>query len=240
MLERIPFKLDAQQSFLQTATGTPLAHIDTSGDDFLLYPKLGGTPIKIPQTGSSHMPLLAEHKKLSCDSCHADWVPTCLGCHMSYDEDGKQWDHSMQEFTSGAWHERRWNSGVGPATLGKVDADKIDVFMPGMIMSMDHPVLEETRFIRRFARISPHTTAPGRSCEDCHRSSTALGLGKGRLHETEGKLMFVPTLESLNDGLPADAWTSLEKSAVIPEEKYPRPFTAREIEKIYMVPATDR
>jgi len=63
--------------------------------------------------------------------------------------------------------------------LGKLDADNVDVFMPGMIMSLGHPALEETRYIRRFARISPHTTGPGRSCEGCHRSSTTLGKGKG-------------------------------------------------------------
>lgn len=146
----------------------------------------------------------------------------------------------MQEFTSGAWHERRWDSGTGPATLGKQDVDNIDVFMPGMIMSLDHPDLEETRFIRRFARISPHTTGPGRSCENCHRSSTALGLGKGSLYETNGKLEFDPKMESLIDGLSADAWTSLENPAVISEEYYPRPFTAHEIEKIYKAPDTDR
>ena len=186
------------------------------------------------------MPLSAEHKKLSCDSCHASWIPTCLGCHMSYDEKDKQWDHTLQALSPGAWHERRWGSGTGPATLGKSDANTIDVFLPGMIMSIDHPALNKTRYIRRFARISPHTTGPGRSCVDCHRSPVSLGLGKGRLHETNGKLMFDPKMESLIDGLPADAWTSLEKPVVIPKENYPRPFVTREIEKIYKAPNTEQ
>jgi len=63
---------------------------------------------------------------------------------------------------------------------------------------------------------------------------------RGGLHDADGKLVFDPTMESLSDGLPADAWTSLEKPAAISEEIYPRPFTAREIERIYKVPDTNQ
>ncbi|MCW8964386.1 MAG: hypothetical protein OQL16_11375 [Gammaproteobacteria bacterium] len=233
MLERIPYKPDAGQSFLQTSSGTPLVHIEGRADGLLLHPKLGGKPIRIPQLGESHMPLSAEHKTLSCDSCHAGWVPTCLGCHMSYDEKGKQWDHTLQRFSTGAWRERRWGSGAGAAALGKLDADTIGVFLPGMIMSLDHPDLDGTRFIRRFAAISPHTTGAARTCKSCHQSSTALGLGKGRLGYKGNVLEFQAEMAPLVDGLPADAWTSLDQSVPASEQAYPRPFTAPEIERLY-------
>jgi len=233
MLGRIPFKPGAGQPFLQTASKTPLIHIEGRAGGWVLHLKLGGKPIRIPQLEESHMPLSAEHKKLSCDSCHAGWVPTCLGCHMSYNEKEKQWDHTLQRFSTGVWRERRWGSGAGAATLGKLDANTIGVFLPGMIMSLDHPGLDETRFIRRFAAISPHTTGAARSCKSCHQSSTALGLGKGRLGYKGNVLEFQAEMAPLVDGLPADAWTSLDKSVPASEQAYPRPFTAPEIERLY-------
>lgn len=236
MLERIPFKYESDQIFLQTSSGTPLWHIEQQeNDDYFLYPKLGGKPVKIPQADHSHGGLTLEHQALSCDSCHASWIPTCLGCHMSYDNNQKQWDHTLQKFSPGAWLERRWNTDTGPATLGRLNANTVDVFMPGMIMSLDHPTLDKTRFIRRFASISPHTTGPGRSCKNCHRSSVALGLGKGQLNHNDGRLEFQPKMAPLADGLPADAWTNMDKSAVGSDHDYPRPFTALEIEKLYEV-----
>lgn len=239
MLEQIPYRTGTGQLFYQTSSGTPLVHIEGGADGLVLHPKLGGEPIRIPQLGRTHIPLSAEHKRLSCDSCHAGWVPTCLGCHMSYEEEGEQWDHTLQEFSPGVWHERRWGSDAGAATLGKLDADTIDVFLPGMIMSLDHPDLDGTRFIRRFAAISPHTTGPARTCKSCHQSSTALGLGKGKLGYKAGVLEFQAEMPPLVDGLPTDAWTSLDKPIPVSGQAYPRPFTAQEIEQLYRVRDVD-
>jgi len=232
MLKHIPFEASNNQGFLQTSSGTPLIHIDTSKDTLLLYPKLGGTPKPIPTAKHTHLPRFNEHEKLSCDSCHAQWIPTCLGCHMHYDEEGKQWDYAEQQFTPGVWHEQRWNTGSGPTTLGKTDENSVDVFLPGMIMTLDHPDLDNSRFIRRFAPISPHTTGSARTCAACHHSSTTLGLGKGKLQDTKGQIRFDPEMEKLVDGLPADAWTDLHQQN-FNESSYPRPFTNHEIEQIY-------
>ena len=85
-------------------------------------------------------------------------------------------------------------------------------------MTVEHPDWEAPKFVRRFAPLSPHTSGTSRSCESCHRSDKALGLGTG---------------DALHDGLPADAWTNRDNSlggqAPMPGQ---RPFTAAEMRAI--------
>jgi len=80
----------------------------------------------------------------------------------------------------------------------------------GMIMQVDHPDWEASLFKRLFALSEPHTTGPSRSCESCHRNASALGLGRGELNKRDGAWLFQPSRKTLQDGLPADAWTSLD------------------------------
>ena len=79
-----------------------------------------------------------------------------------------------------------------------------------MILSIQHPDLDEQLFRRLFGALSPHTTGPTRPCVSCHHSPVALGLGKGRLEHRDGRWHFQATQPALADGLPADAWTTLE------------------------------
>ena len=152
------------------------------------------------------------HARLTCAACHSQWAPQCFGCHMEYDPDGEQWDHFEREITAGRWHEERWDVQNGLPALGVNAAGKVDVFVPGMIMTVDHPDLDEGKFVRVFGPLSPHTIGPARSCATCHRSTTALGLGEGRLYAEDGQLRFEPAGELLRDGLAADAWTNLDNS----------------------------
>jgi hypothetical protein len=64
-----------------------------------------------------------------------------------------------------------------------------------------------------------------------------LGLGKGRLEQDNGKLVFHPDNKLLDDGLPEDAWTDLEQTRSV--KSYPRPFNRGEIEKIFNTPIPD-
>ena len=232
LLSKLPFQPIPGQQYLQTSNGTPLYHIQINGKQLFLYPKLGGIPLLIPQTRHTNIDDFAKHDKLTCNSCHTRWVPTCIGCHMHYDAQGKQWDHADQQFTAGVWHEQRWQIGTGPATLGKLDENTVGVFLPGMIMTLAHPQLQAPRFIRRFAPITAHTTGQSRSCEDCHHSSVSLGLGDGMLKHENGKLEFKPATKPSPDGLPADAWADLRQGTGKPDA-YPRPFTAGEIKRLY-------
>jgi len=232
-LPDIPFAFDQDQLFLGTSSGTPLWHIQLRGEKAYLYPKLGGSAIRIPPAPPGHMPLQEEHRRLSCDACHANWAPTCLGCHIEYDPKSKQWDHLEGIVSAGAWKETRWEIDAAPPTLGLAGKDRIAVFIPGMIMTLTHPQLEETFFLRHFAQLSPHTSGTARGCDDCHRSPVSLGLGKGKLRLEGEALSFSPLSDTLQDGLPADAWTSLDKGRRTSNQVYPRPFNADEIKRIF-------
>ena len=173
------------------------------------------------------------HARLECSACHSQWAPQCLGCHMEYDEEGEQWDHIDRKVTAGRWSDRRWDIRNTLPALGVNANGRIEAFVPGMIMTIAHPSWDEEKFVRVFAPLSPHTTGPSRSCESCHRSSEALGLGRGELELVDGELRFTPAGEPLRDGLPADAWTNIEntlggRSPVSGQ----RPFNAAEMKKI--------
>jgi hypothetical protein len=149
------------------------------------------------------------HVRLDCSACHSQWAPQCFGCHMAYDEDGEQWDHVERKMTPGRWSDERWDVRNTLPPMGVNAKGRIEAFVPGMIMTISHPSWVKDKFIRLFAPLSPHTTGKSRSCESCHRSSEALGLGQGQLRLADGKLQFVPANDRLADGLPADAWTNI-------------------------------
>jgi hypothetical protein len=150
-----------------------------------------------------------DHSRLTCATCHSQWAPQCFGCHMEFSENGEQWDHVDKVVTPGRWDDRRWGVRNTLPALGVNAEGRIEVFVPGMIMTVAHPSWEEEKFVRLFAPLSPHTTGKSRSCESCHRSSEALGLGRGEVSVSDGELSFVPAAEILQDGLPADAWTNI-------------------------------
>jgi hypothetical protein len=175
-----------------------------------------------------------QHTRLTCAACHSQWAPQCFGCHMEYSPEGEQWDHVERRITAGRWVERRWDVHNGLPALGVNAAGRIDVFVPGMIMSVAHPDLGKEQFLRVFGPLSPHTIGPARSCASCHRSSEALGLGAGTLTTESGDLEFQPARELLRDGLPADSWTNLENSlggrTPLPGQ---RPLTPAEMRSIF-------
>ena len=128
---------------------------------------------------------------------------------MEYDETGEQWDHVTQQMTPGRWSDRMWGVRNTLPALGVNAEDRVDVFVPGMIMTVAHPEWDDEKFIRMFAPLSPHTSGKSRSCESCHRSSEALGLGRGEISMADGEIRFEPEADILGDGLPADAWTNI-------------------------------
>ena len=178
-----------------------------------------------------------DHARLECSACHSQWAPQCFGCHMKYDEDGEQWDHIERKVTPGRWSDRRWDVRNALPPLG-VNADgRIEAFVPGMVMTVAHPSWEKDKFVRLFAPLSPHTTGQSRSCESCHRSSEALGLGRGDLELIDGELYFTPANDSLRDGLPADAWTNIQNTlggrAPLPGQ---RPLSEQEMTSVFAAP----
>lgn len=161
---------------------------------------------------------IAGHERLSCQSCHSEWVPQCIGCHTQFDAKDR------------AWVEYDVAPRQGLASLGLFERDartSIEPFAPGMVMTLNPPgalspvplprtatplIGKGTRFVRAYALAVPHTTTrKGRSCQSCHLDPNALGYGQGRLflETVKGAAIwrFEPsTPASPFDGLPSDAW----------------------------------
>lgn len=211
--QRLPFDADDSTNFLTTTkNNTPLWHIELRSDGAWLHTKNTGRVLKIPGLDPTYHSEDSDHQRLECGTCHSQWVPQCFGCHMEYDADGVKWDHVEQRETTGRWNERRSHIRNELGTMGVNEDNRIELFVPGMIMTVAHPDWDDDKFVRVFAPLSPHTTGGSRTCESCHRSGKALGLGQGDIVERSGTKHFNPTHERLQDGLPGDAWTNLDNS----------------------------
>ena len=194
-----------------TKNGTLLEHIEVRDDGSWLHTKTTGRVLNIPYLDPANHPG-NDHERLECSTCHSQWAPQCFGCHMEYDTEGTQWDHVDRKETPGRWYQERSHVRNNLGSLGVSEDYRIALFVPGMVMTVDHPDWASTRFVRVFAPLSPHTTGASRSCESCHRSSVALGLGQGELTRQGSKIHFEAAHDSLQDGLPLDAWTNIDRS----------------------------
>lgn len=196
---------------VSTKNGTALEHVEVRPDGSWLHTKTTGRVLNIPYLDPANH-AGDDHERLECSTCHSQWAPQCFGCHMEYDSDGSQWDHVDRQVTPGRWREERSNIRNDLGSLGVSENGQIALFVPGMVMTVDHPDWTDQKFVRVFAPLSPHTTGASRSCKSCHRSSVALGLGQGELVERNGDVHFEPAHDLLQDGLPLDAWTDIERS----------------------------
>lgn len=219
-----------------TRRGTPLPHLKYRDSALWLQSKTSGRSLQVPQLGAEHAALTQGHERIECATCHSQWAPRCFGCHMSYDAQGEQWDHVERKLTPGRWSEQRDNIDNGLAALGVNEHGRIELFVPGMIMTVEHPEWPEPRFTRTFAPLSPHTSGPARSCNSCHRDPGALGLGEGVLEERAGKVHFTPHQKHLTDGLPSDAWIDLAGEGGTTPRKGLRPLNLEEIKAILNAP----
>lgn len=203
---------EGTRDFVTAKKGTALPHIEVRDNAVWLHTKVTGRTLLVPLPDPANHAENSDHKRLECASCHSQWAPQCFGCHMNYDAEGQQWDHVENRETPGQWREQRSDIQSGLAALGVNQQGRIELFVPGMIMTIAHPDWEVDKFVRVFGALSPHTTGASRSCESCHRSSRALGLGQGELTHSAGTMHFTPSQPRLQDGLPADAWTNMERS----------------------------
>ena len=189
------------------------------------------------------------HDRLSCNSCHTAWAPQCVGCHTEFDKDATGYDNLTKVETEGAWRELLGEFYAEPPTLGIMNAgteeEKIETFVPGMIMTLDKSSFTESDepnvFHRLFAPTIAHTTsAKGLECKACHNNPLAIGYGRGKLEfSKEGKWTFQNDFAlDEHDNLPQDAWIGfLNNNQGSATRVGSRPFTIEEQKKILTVGA---
>jgi len=193
------------------------------------------------------------HNDLSCNSCHAAWAPSCIGCHNAYDDHEPGYDMLRNDFITGSWVEYVGEYQAHAPALGYRENGVVKTVIPvvpGMILtidkhSYDHSYEDTVLFHRLYAPAVPHTTqTKGRSCTSCHNNPVALGYGQGELtytaNEQGGIWTFNPKYKnSPYDGLPEDAWTGFlqERSGKVSTRSDVRPFTLEEQKKILTIGA---
>lgn len=195
----------------------------------------------------------SSHKNLSCSSCHTSWVPRCIGCHNTY-EDNAEMAYDLLDKTPspGGWAEHVFEFGMGLPSIGVREEGghvKFEPAIPGMILTIDGSVYNknsEPIFERLYAPNSPHTiTKDVRSCKSCHSDPLTLGYGSGVLSlevsVNKAYWLFIPDYEkNPNDGLPEDAWIPfLERSTASKQSTRSnfRPLSISEQKKILRVGA---
>ena len=192
------------------------------------------------------------HQRLSCNSCHTEWVSYCIGCHTEYNPSEDGFDLLANKDIKGSWTEYTSDFYVDYPALG-VRKDKvsgketIETFMPGMIITIDKMKNQKDKkiFKRLFAPTFSHTiNKNGRSCKSCHNNSLALGYGKGELNylvkEKKGEWNFKPEFSLLQqDNLPKDAWIGFlqTRNETSTTRTNTRPFTVDEQKRILLVGA---
>jgi hypothetical protein len=192
------------------------------------------------------------HQRLSCNSCHAEWVSYCVGCHTEYNPNEDGFDLLANKDIKGSWIENASDFYVDYPALG-IRKDKltgketVETFIPGMIISIDKMKNQNSKkiFKRLFAPTFSHTiNKKGRNCKSCHNNSLALGYGKGELkyllNKKNGEWNFRPQFSILSqDNLPEDAWIGFLQSGdnSTTTRTNTKPFTIEEQKRILFVGA---
>ena len=182
------------------------------------------------------------HQRLSCSSCHTEWVTHCVGCHTEYDPNLEGYDLLDNKDIVGSWNETPSDFFVDYPVLG-IRKEIIDTFIPGMILTIDKFKNPQKKIFKRlFAPTFSHTiNKSGRSCKSCHNNPLALGYGKGKLAYSKiGKWSFEPGFSNhIADNLPKDAWIGFLKTRdeTSTTRTYTRPFTVEEQKRILLVGA---
>jgi hypothetical protein len=187
------------------------------------------------------------HQRLSCNSCHTEWVSHCAGCHTEYDPQLEGYDLLDNKEIVGSWNESPNNFYIDYPILGvreeKSGKEIIDTFIPGMVLTIDKFKNPRKKIFKRlFAPTFSHTiNKEGRSCKSCHNNPLALGYGKGKLvYSKIGKWSFEPEFSNhKEDDLPKDAWIGFfktrDESSTTRTDT--RPFSVEEQKRIFFVGA---
>jgi hypothetical protein len=243
----VPHSAETLMGF--TRKGTPLYNLQRVKGKPAFFRKKDGKPMDLHiVSGKNAYHSFPGHERLSCQSCHSQWVPQCYGCHITYDPEGSQKDWLTGKPRKGMWREARSFIRFLKPALGVRNGSGIfpispcQVFLPRAITPHD-PEEKGSRKIFTVSGFDPHTTSlESRTCRDCHGDPKTLGLGEGILWMKNGTWAFRPTYDSASSGLdisfPLDGPAARTRKN---DEKFPvngtRPFNRQEIGHILSVDA---
>ena len=182
---------------------TPLYNLQKVDNNFTLYRKRDGKAFSVPVLQKPYHSQ-SFHKRLDCSACHTQWTPSCYGCHEVKFENGKQYDWIKKRATNGQWMELRSYLRYEDNTLSIGYNGKIMPSAPGcqVIMSIydKNNTFHKGITSLAYGAWSPHTIGKSKKCNECHFSSSALGLGQGIMNYKGDKLRFKPYFNSKANG----------------------------------------
>jgi hypothetical protein len=248
--------LGAISNFVLTSkTGLPLLNVTLDAT--------GRVVVKGKDSGKTYHPKappsictnqIYGHDRLTCQSCHTPWAPSCIRCHTTYSRTGMGIDHITGKRVRGRWIEEKAKMFPRQPALGiriKGKKETVDTFIPGMILTIDHKDYPDTTsrkkgavFRRLYAPTAAHTTsAKGLDCHSCHNNTLAMGLGEGLISAKEGatklqNMVFDPLYPARpEDGLAEDAWTGFlgERRGMVSTRVGARPLSGKEQRKVIRV-----
>lgn len=155
--------------------GYPLYNVVLLEDGYYLFRKMDGFPFRITPMKEAPYHTLPGHKRLSCQSCHSQWMPQCYGCHIGQSE-GYQWDWVKGKGSGPVWKERRDFMRFESPPLGIKD-NKIWPISPHYVFFYEKGG-DRPRYYYGTASFDPHTTQrASRDCKECHRNLRTYGKG---------------------------------------------------------------
>jgi len=239
---RVPHVVDKDAGL--SKKGTPLYNLQRHGGSVVFFRKMDGAPItmKIPREAKPHHGLRG-HERLSCQACHAAWMPQCYGCHLTYRPSEQQTDWLTRKPSPGRWQEARTYLRFSRPALGIREDRAVAPISPcQMFVSIydgSNAYQKDRSFqVMNLSAFDPHTTTAGsRTCPECHEDPKVLGLGEGILHRKEGQRTFRPTYDAAAAGLgvsyPLDAYVTLDGHLLqAAAGNGVRPFDRDEIDRI--------
>ncbi|MCB1320464.1 MAG: hypothetical protein KDK34_09440 [Leptospiraceae bacterium] len=119
-------------------SGEYLSHVIQSdqGDSFLRRrsgPNDAWLPIPALRKHFGHG---VEHSRLDCQSCHSQWAPDCMGCHISYDPTAPAFNHATGAVEIGLWIEAYSEFFADAPALGVLD-NRVRPVVQGMKLEID-------------------------------------------------------------------------------------------------------
>jgi|Deesub1362A_J573_1020465.scaffolds.fasta_scaffold00027_138 hypothetical protein len=202
------------------------------------------------------MGIEAHMTKLECYACHARWAPQCYGCHVQQNlaQRSSDWINTKipedpskaglkanRQKTTFQWLETRSYLRWETPALGINSEGKVSPFIPGCQIIFTQIGQDGRATVHNmvfttydgFSGIShnpvnPHTVTPkARTCEDCHASRKAMGLGSGFYNAAENGIDIPFELEQIVD----DNGKQLQATSHFGA----RPFNKEELQRIMRV-----
>ena len=222
----------------------------------LVIPQAKDVVEKGPDFAMTAMGIATHMDKLECYTCHTRWAPQCYGCHAQQDlaekstgwietktpaDPTKSGTKANKDGTTAKWRETRSYVRWEDPILGINSEERVSPFITGCQVvftqigedgkaTIQNKIFETYDGFSGLAHnpIQPHTIVrEARSCESCHASTKALGLGSGFYISEKNGLDIDFELERIVDE---------EGNQIQATSHYgARPFNKEEIEKIRRV-----